>query len=161
MSISELQQCFICPFFFSLSLSLSHTDRARAREIHWGGESGQPNASRCIGTAGPPIFSYLLAAINHASKPSCMQLFHGLFDHFHCCRISQRSIWLTLTCCEYCVFKNGLFLKPLLGHKKKVTAKRGCTHCCWTTFSFEYSTRWCCIVTINFFNDLIYFLAKY
>ncbi len=38
------------------------------------------------------ISSFRLAAINHASKPHCMRLFHALFDHFFTVEECQNAV---------------------------------------------------------------------
>ncbi|KAK9977227.1 hypothetical protein ABG768_019048 [Culter alburnus] len=38
------------------------------------------------------ISSFRLAAMNHASKPNCMRLFHALFDHFFTVEECQNAV---------------------------------------------------------------------
>lgn len=85
-----------CLYYFSLS------DPGQVRELqtlcdligerNCGSPASPSGQQELFPGSGIFISSFRLAAMNHASKPNCMRLFHALFDHFFTVEECQNAV---------------------------------------------------------------------
>nr|XP_055048777.1 skin secretory protein xP2-like [Misgurnus anguillicaudatus] len=61
-------------------------------ERHCGSPASPSGQQELFPGSGIFISSFRLAAMNHASKPNCMRLFHALFDHFFTVEECQNAV---------------------------------------------------------------------